>query len=170
MIAGAPQQAAEAARAYAAGWALLRKILVAGEFNKSDPRAGATRDSWDAAQDALGGAASVAATPTQQAAYLTQQARVRLSLAWSCRLLGEAKGWAADTIDALDLAASRDPAEASAWGAAWIRQRAVRILSFSGADSDLAPKWGPSFTEPPSGGAGWLAAAIAGAFYWWAKS
>jgi len=168
-----PEQAAKAgALRYQDGWQALRGLLNPDStVNKANPALVDVRDAWEEAQARLAQAGDLSGgNPQARAGYYAQSARIALSLAWLARLLGEAKGWAGDTISYLDLANSVAPGEASAWGGDWVRQRASKILTTAGADSDLAPQWGAKFLDPPSGaGATFGLLALLGAAYAWSK-
>lgn len=169
-----PEQAAKAgALRYQDGWQALRGLLNPDStVNKGNPALVDVRDAWDEAQGRLMQAGDLCSPNSQaRAAYYAQSARVGLAQAWLARTLGEAKGWAADVVEMLDLAEGAYKGEASAWGGDWVRQRAGQILTTAGADSDLAPQWGAKFLEPPSGaGAAFGLLALLGGLYAWSKS
>jgi len=169
-----PEQAAKAgALRYQDGWQALRGLLAPDStVNKSNPALVDVREAWEEAQLRLAQAGDLAtASPQARAGYYAQSARIALSLAWLARLLGESKGWAGDAVSYLDLAQSVSPGEASAWGGDWVRQRAGKILTTAGADSDLAPQWGSTFLDPPSGaGAAFGLLALLGGLYAWSRS
>ena len=166
-----PDQAARAgALRYQDGWQALRALLAPDStVNKGNPALVDVRDAWDEAVARFSQAGDLSPAGSQaRAAYYAQSARVALAQAWLAQSLGQAKGWAVDAVDLLNLAEGAYKGEAAAWGGDWIRQRAGKILTTRGADTDAAPQWGAKFLDPPSsaGVVFGLLGLLAGAYAW----